>query len=179
MSKSVVLKRVATVAVAGFVLIFSSCKKPIEEPKDEPKKEPKEHAIVGTWKQEKTEVKELDCGDPVVEIMLKSMLQQLFGQNADMTAEFSANGKAKFSTALGQEQILDYKVEGDKLILTDAQGLAQTYDYSITDGKKMYWDMDMDVETREMLSDIILEYYGQEVEITKCVMRMTFNKQNK
>ena len=179
MSKRVVLKSVAAVAAVGFVLMFSSCGDKVK-PTEDPKEKPKQHEIVGTWKQEKVEVKELECGDPFTEAILKAMFQQYMGEGADNDSteiQFSANGKVKFITTGEEEVVADYKINGKKLTIISSEEFAQTYDFSIVGGKTMYWDADYDLPTLEMLSEAISEMFEREVEITKLSTRTTLKKQ--
>ena len=175
MSRKIVLKSVFAVAVLGFVLVFSSCKKddPKDDPKNEPKEEPKkEHAIVGTWMYEKVKIV-----DPMQEIMLNTFLpmmgidktfNELFEERFGGTYEFTKDGKVLYQTTEGNYEINDNK-------LTIDIGISGTFDFSIVD-KTMYWDIDL----VEMLSEFGIEdanTYLATLGITKIDVRVTLKKQ--
>jgi len=154
MSKRIVLKSVIAVVMVGFVLSFSSCKK-------------EEKLIVGKWKYEKIEIKELACTDPETEMMMRLGFQ--FG--ASMVAEELGLGTIEFTKdgkAVSKNGTANYKVNGDKLTISDPENMPSGTIYlSFPKKKTMCWDMDM-VELGE---------FDAEDGVTKFVLRITFAKQ--
>ena len=156
MSKKIVLKSLLAVVMVGFVLSLSSCKK------DEKK-------IIGKWKYEKIEVKNLVCSDPTKTNELKSKIEQFQNAFIGMVSEveFTEDGKMITRGLLGgEDQTSSYKVKDGKIIVND-----EASDLSFS-GKKMYWERDMDKETLEGLA----MFFGEDAEITKCTMRATLTK---
>ena len=186
MSKKIVLKSVIAIAMLGFVLVFSSCKKEKDEEskKEEPKKEePKKeevHEIVGVWEYEKVELKELTCSNPSLESLIKIALQQpevveSFIEEFKGIYEFTKDGKI-----IAGDDIGNYEIQGNKLIITESS-ISGTFDFSIA-GKKMYWNTALDAQSLEYLSAFLSELLGEysptpiDVQITKFGFQITFIK---
>jgi hypothetical protein len=178
------MKSVAVVAVLGFVLAFSSCKKDDDpKPKEEPKKE---HDIVGKWKYDKVELKEFECSDPLMTIMLKTVIQQYMsmGMAEMMTGEieFTKDGKAITRMAEESDDVATYTVNGSKLTTTSEDGFSTTYDISFPNKNTMCWDMNADADALEELSEglqmLVEEVFGLEgeVQVTKCKIQMTLTR---
>ncbi|MCL2132170.1 MAG: hypothetical protein FWH36_06955 [Lentimicrobiaceae bacterium] len=175
MSKRIVLRSVAVVAVLGFVVAFSSCKKEEEPKKEEPKE--KVHEIVGVWKYQKNELKELSTtADPAKEIMLKAIIQQMLGEagKSGDEVEFTKDGKVVFRDSSGEDGTGTYEIKGDKLTVIVDENV-QTFDCSIL-GKTMYWNTEFDEETLEDLSLLASMFLEEEIEVTKCVLQTTLTK---
>jgi len=156
MSKRIVLKSSIAVVLLGFVLVFSSCKK-------------EEKQIIGKWKCEKVELKEFSCTDPEMEMMLRMIFQMGASEMAKEmgleTIEFTKDGKM-----ISKSETAKYKVNGNKLTITDSENVSGTIDISF-EKKTMYWDMDLLKLAGEDAVDLL------ESGVTKCVLRVTFAKQ--
>ena len=162
MSKRIVVKSVIAVVMAGFVLSLSSCKK------DEKK-------IIGTWKYDKVEVKEITCSNPLLNSMLKSFAPQALGaylSSVDGEIEFTKDGKAMYRST---GNTATYKVNDSKLTITN--NITNIYELSFPDKKTMQWEQDMDRYYLELISDLIEANSGYEIRITKCSYREILKKQ--
>ena len=173
MSKKIVAKGVVAIAMVGFVFAFSACKK--EEPKKDPPKE-KVNSIVGKWRYEKAELKEVKCIDPTMEPLIKMAFQQygvadMIGSYFAGDYEFTKNGKLIISSEDGNYEA-NYVTNGNKLTITGSDILSGTFDYSIS-GKKMYWDIDgIEMASLFGMGDMLVGYG-----VTKLVVRITLAKQ--
>ena len=157
MSKRIVLKSVIAVVMVGFILSFSSCKK-------------EEKLIVGKWKYEKIEIKELACTDPETEMMLRlsfqfgaSMIAEELGLK---TMEFTKDGKV-----ITNQETASYKVNGNKLTITNSDYLSGNFDISFEKKTTMYVEMDL-MKFEEFDAE-----ENEEDGITKCILLITFAKQ--
>jgi len=164
MSKRIVLKSVLAVVVAGFILSVSSCQK------DEKK-------IIGTWKYQSVEVKEFACSDPLMTMILKPYLQQNLGglMASGVEVEFNKDGRVISRNAQGGGTAT-YKASDSKLTIT-TDGVSETYDLSFPDKKTMCWDMKMDKEMLDSISEALTYFFEEEVQVTKCSVKMTLVKQ--
>jgi hypothetical protein len=155
MSKKIVMKSVAAVAVLGIVLLFSSCQK------DEKK-------IIGTWKCEKTEIKDLSSSDVFMGIWLKTMLQQYLGSGIVFIneVEFTKEGKIMAHTMLG-ERIGTYKVNDSKLTITSSGFFDGTHGISFPDKKTLQWDLVANDELLIYLSEMVSIIFEEEIDITR------------
>ena len=156
MSKRIVLKSVLAVAMLGFVLVFSSCKK-------------EEKQIIGKWKYENIELKEFACADPFMEAIIKMGFQTSASKIAKEmgleSIEFTKDGKV-----ISKNETAKYKVNGNKLTVTDSENISGTFDISF-EKKTMYWNINM----MEVAGENAAEFIGMGV--TKCTMRITLAKQ--
>jgi len=162
MDRKIVLKSVLFIAVVGFVLVFSSCQK------DEKK-------IIGKWKYEKIEIKELSCSDVFTEAFIRTMWAMMspadIADELGGTIEFTKKGKV---IADGEESAT-YKVTDSKLTITPDVGESMTCDYSFPDKKTMCLFIDL----VELNGGALTMSLGGEAEatVTKFVIGMTFTKQ--
>ena len=161
MSKRIVLRSLLAMVMVGFVLSLSSCKE--------------EKKIVGVWKYDKVDIKELACSDPLTTIMLRSFAKQMFESAVGSEVEFTKDGKALFRGGDGTETG-SYRVSDNKLAISSG-GLTETYNLSFPDKKTMCWDMTMDKSMLEEYSLLISLFLEEEVEITKCAIQITLKKQ--
>ena len=155
MNKRTVLKSVLAVAILGFVLVFSSCKK-------------EEQKIIGTWKCQKVEIKELQA-TPEIETAVRSLfvLAQGLIKESFGTVEFTKDGKM-LSTSNGVAVVSNYAVNGSKLTLTYPEDATSTTAEISFKKKEMYMDSDMNG---------FLGSDDENSKITKFVVRMTLEKQ--
>jgi len=174
MSKRIVLKSVLAVVMVGFVLCVSSCEKDNPPKKEDPKKEePKEHAIVGKWKYEKIELKELVCSNPLMEDIVRGVLQQpdiINAFAADFTGdfEFTKDGSVIRKTTAGNDTG-SYTINNNKLTMTSSS-ISGTFDFSITNGT-MY----LDINAFDFAGEYAAQLAG--MGITKIILTITFTKQ--
>ena len=162
MKKKIVLKNLVSIVLAGFVLLFLSCDK------DEKK-------IIGVWKYDKVDVIDFACSDPLTTSMLARFVPQILGaylSTHDSEIEFTKNGDVIYR---GTGNTAIYRVNDGRLIITGDD--INTYDLSFPDKKTMQWEQDMDRYYLEMISEMIEDYAGYEIRITKCSYRETFKKQ--
>jgi len=162
MNRKIVFKSTLFVAMLGFVLLFSSCKE--------------EKKIIGKWKVEKMELKELSCSDPLAEALIKWVFA-MASSPADTSdfggvIEFTKDGKEISYTESGNETST-YKMSGSKLTVTDKDGKTTKCDCSFPDKKTMLWIVNV-LEQDGIFGDLSDEYKGK---ITKFVVGMTFAKQ--
>ena len=164
MSKKNVVKSLLAVVMVGFVLSFSSCKE--------------EKKIIGKWKLEKVEVTDFICSNPLSTIMLKPAVQPIIQQmlgGSGVEYEFAKDGKVTFNHAMTGKTVAPYEVNDKKLSIA-YDYITLTYGLSF-DKKTMYWNLDLDGNTLETISMLIEELAGMEVEIIKCVAKITLTKQ--
>jgi hypothetical protein len=153
MNRKIVLRSIIAVVLLGVVLVFSSCKK-------------EEKQIIGKWKFDKVEIKELSCTEPIMETVAKMVLPAIV--NGIVTeigleaVEFTKDGKA-----ITKKETAKYKVNGNKLTITNSDYISGTSDISF-DKKTMYWDMNV--------LDFVGEVDVTDIGITKCIMRITYTK---
>ena len=164
MSKRVILKSVLAVVVAGFILSVSSCQK------DEKK-------IIGVWKYKNVELKEFACSDPLATMVLKPYIQQILGglMAFGVEVEFTKDGKM-ISRNMQGGSTDTYKASDSKLTIT-SDGISETYDLSFPDKKTMCWDMKMGKEALEEMSESLMYFFEEEIQVTKCSFKMTLEKQ--
>ena len=170
MSKKIVLNSFLAIMMVGFVLSFSSCK---DDSGNNGTKT--SEGIVGIWKYEKAELTDFSCSDPSMTATLKSILQQSMESVSGNEVEFTKDGKAIFRSIEGYEEAA-YEVKNNKLTIT-SEGVSETYDLSFPDTKTMLWDMHADAEMLAELSGFFSELFEEDIEITKCSMRLTLKKQ--
>jgi len=164
MSRKIVLKSVLVVVVLGFVLTLSSCQK------DEKK-------IIGKWKAEKVEIKELSCSDPLLAAFIRAIFTMASPDDVSEfggTIEFTKDGKAISYSANGTETAT-YKVSGNKLTII-ADGESTSFDYSFPAKKTMLWLVNV-LEQDDLLGALTEEYDGLDIPVTKLVIGITFSKQ--
>jgi len=153
MSRKIVLKSILAIAMVGFVLVSVSCKK-------------EEKQIIGKWKFDKVEIKELACTDPITETVAKMVLPAIANGIVTETGleavEFTKDGKA-----ITKKETAKYKVNGNKLTITNSDYISGTSDISF-DKKTMYWDMNV--------LDFVGEVDVTDIGIIKCIMRITYTK---
>jgi len=159
MNRKIVFRSTLFVAMLGFVLLFSSCKE--------------EKKIIGKWKFEKMEIKELSCSDPVTEAFIR--LGIAMASSADVSGlggviEFTKDGKAISYTESGNET-LTYKVNGNKLTITNKDGETVKCDCSFPEKKTML----LIVNVLEQDGTDSTELYKEK--ITKFVVGTTYTKQ--
>jgi len=166
MGRKIVLKGVLFIAVVGFVLVFSSFQK------DEKK-------IIGKWKHEKIEIKELSCSDMPTDTLIRTMWAMVpdFIDELVIIIEFTKNKKV---IVTGNE-FAAYKIMDNKLTIILDGGESMTCDYFFPDKKTMCLFVDF-LELRGGTLDIsglIGEEIGAESDavITKFIIGMTFTKQ--
>ena len=135
--------------------------------------------IIGIWEYEKVEIKELTCTDPLMDLMVRSILQEYGATeiissylNLDGTYEFTKEGKVISETAIGNN-VSDYTINGKNLTISN---FPQTINLSISNNK-MYWDMDMMDFIKENFDDLLEMAKEMGIEITSLVVRVTFVKQ--
>jgi len=148
--------------MTGFVLF--SCQK------DEKK-------IVGVWKYEKIEIKELSCTDPEFEAELRAEIATISTYVALMgTVEFTKDGKVTLQNAVGSEtgtytlknKTLTIVISGESPFGGEKSG-GGTMDCTFPKKNTMQWDADaLQQGVNEMLS---------ERGVTKYVVRTTLKKQ--
>ena len=155
-SKKIVLKSVFAVAVLGFILVFSSCKKD-------------EKIIIGLWKYEKMEISELSCIDPFMEMMIRIGFQSSVSVSDFGTVEFTKEGKAITQSTYGND-IGTYKLKGNELIMTTSDGVSGASKYTLPDKKTLVLETNAS-EIKEVKELI------QEAGIIKFVLKMTLAKQ--
>jgi len=179
MSKRVVLKSIVAVAVAGFVLMFSSCKKPNDEQKEIPQEEPKEEpsAIVGVWIYEKIELYKLTCEDPSDELLIKAFIQmgllnEFASKIAYETVEFTQDGEVIYNANTNDTD--SYTTANNKLTITK-NGKSSTYDYSIANNK-LYWDIDILKMVDEHAEFAPYKSYLAVYSVIEGVIRVTYTK---
>ena len=190
MNKRIVLKSVAAVVMAGFILCASSCEK--EKPKEngtgtntgdgKDTTTVKEHAIVGMWEYETIKIQEIECEEPLMAIMIQTAFQESriaeqFEEIFGGTYDFTKNGKVIHLTDEGSVEG-SYTIDGNKLTISDFEGLAGTFDFSIAN-KKMYLDISL-FDMTEIAAQYGLGSYLDMIlsmGVTKCIMRISFAKQ--
>ena len=163
MNRQVIFKNVLPIALLGFVLIFSACRK------DEKK-------IIGKWKYKDFSVKSMSSIDPIKEIAAKVVVQlsiedDLMSNELGGIIEFTKKGKVVANDEYGAEDIATYEIIGNKLTIFDADYGYKiiSCDYYIS-GKKMYWDVDVIEHFGDRLNELL------DTEITKFTVRLTFEK---
>jgi hypothetical protein len=169
MSKRIVLKSVIAVVMVGFVLSFSSCKKPEEQ---KPNEKPD---IVGKWKIEKTEITDFACSDPLMTVMLKPILQQYMGSGIGEEIEFTKDGKMIISSPYGGATA-EYTVSNGKLTFI-SDGTTDICDISFPDKKTMWMDDNAGEEERYKFSEMLSVATERDIQITKLSSRTILKKQ--
>ena len=175
MSRRIVLKGSVVAVVLGVVLVFLSCKKPIEDPKPKPK--PEIPTIVGKWMYEKIELQELACSDSIAEYWIKMAFEEpttinVYAESFGFVGmyEFTQDGKLIHPTVMGSEES-SYELKDNKLTVANSENLSGTFDCFVFE-KTMSWDVDL------------IEFAGEEAEsfiamgVTKCILRMTLTRVN-
>ena len=140
------------------------------------------HEIVGAWRYEKSEIKEIVCDDPLTAAMIQvafqtygidEMIEEIFGGRY----EFTTDGNVKHWTDSGTDEG-SYTVNENKLTITNSENLSSTFDFSIVNNK-MYLDFDL-LEMTDIAAKYELDTYLDillSMGVTKCVLRMTYTKE--
>jgi len=136
---------------------------------------PKISGIVGVWKYEKIEIKEVKCDNLTTELAIKMGFQQMAGESFDGylggTYEFVKDGKLIYRTGIGDGEA-NYTVDGSKLTITDFDFISGTFDFFISD-KKMYWDVDgFEMANQIGMSDLLIG-----MGVIKITLRITLAEQ--
>jgi hypothetical protein len=152
MSKRIVMRSVAAVAVLGFILSFSSCQK------DEKK-------IIGTWKYESVEIKELSCPDPLMAAKIRLYIQEEIGNSVGGKVEFTKNGMMISSDG----SMGFYKVNDSELIVNSMM----YYGISFPNKKTMLLTADM----TDIITLLAMLVWEEDVVITKCIIQETLKKE--
>jgi len=153
MSKQNLMKSVIAMVMTGFILF--SCQK------DEKK-------IVGVWKVDTIEIKELKYSDSEHEAQMRQYVAGISATTDRMgTIEFTKDGKVILNTIEKGTYTLD---NGKLVVLVGGGSMFGTIDCSFPKKNTMYWDIDQLEDEGERA------VYAEEG-VTKYVWRWTLKKQ--